>query len=70
LQFGQRAGLSPAETRAEIAQPAKQIVGALFVDDFFVDRLDRFALGELLSFARGPNGAEAYERVLLIAYFL
>ena len=31
LQFGQSAGLAPAEAWAEVAQPAKQIVGALFV---------------------------------------
>ena len=49
LQFGQCACLSPTKARPEITQPTKQIVGALLVDGFFVERLDLFTFAKLLN---------------------
>src|SRR5262249_50353767 len=54
LQLGKRAGLAPSETRSEIPQPAKPIVGALFVDGLVDAGLDRFAFCQTLNGARRP----------------
>src|SRR5262245_10583248 len=54
LQFGWRPGLSPAKARAKITQPAKQIIGALLIDGFFVEQLDLFAFGQLSNRSRRP----------------
>src|SRR5262249_30093205 len=54
LQLGERAGLAPAETGAEIPQPPEQVVGAHLGDRALDQRFNRLALGKLLDRARRP----------------
>ena len=60
LQFGWRPGLPPAKARTEVTQPAKQIIGSLLIDGFFVEQFDLFAFGQLFNCARRPPNPGRY----------